>query len=60
MGSDSTTPNFYAFAVALILASPEFEVLGFVMDHGNTLIEENKAPDCEIVPRSMQKNLLIA
>jgi len=25
-----------AFAVALILSSPEFEVLGFVMDHGNT------------------------
>lgn len=25
-----------AFAMALILASPEFEVLGFVMDHGNT------------------------
>ncbi len=25
-----------AFAVALILASPEFEVLGIVMDHGNT------------------------
>jgi purine nucleosidase len=25
-----------AFAVALILCSPEFEVLGFVMDHGNT------------------------
>jgi len=25
-----------AFAVALILTSPEFEVLGFVMDHGNT------------------------
>jgi inosine-uridine nucleoside N-ribohydrolase len=25
-----------AFAVALVLNSPEFEVLGFVMDHGNT------------------------
>ncbi len=25
-----------AFAMALILTSPEFEVLGFVMDHGNT------------------------
>lgn len=25
-----------AFAMALILSSPEFEVLGFVMDHGNT------------------------
>jgi len=25
-----------AFAVALLLASPEFEVLGLVMDHGNT------------------------
>jgi len=25
-----------AFAVALILSSPEFDVLGFVMDHGNT------------------------
>jgi inosine-uridine nucleoside N-ribohydrolase len=25
-----------AFAVALVLASPEFEVLGLVMDHGNT------------------------
>ena len=25
-----------AFAVALVLTSPEFEVLGFVMDHGNT------------------------
>lgn len=25
-----------AFAMALILCSPEFEVLGFVMDHGNT------------------------
>jgi len=25
-----------AFAMALILASPEFEVLGLVMDHGNT------------------------
>lgn len=25
-----------AFAVALVLCSPEFEVLGFVMDHGNT------------------------
>ncbi|HTY01159.1 MAG TPA: nucleoside hydrolase [Bacteroidota bacterium] len=25
-----------AFAVALVLSSPEFDVLGFVMDHGNT------------------------
>lgn len=25
-----------AFAVALVLSSPEFEVLGLVMDHGNT------------------------
>ena len=25
-----------AFAVALVLNSPEFDVLGFVMDHGNT------------------------
>jgi purine nucleosidase len=25
-----------AFAVSLVLASPEFEVLGLVMDHGNT------------------------
>ena len=25
-----------AFAIALILTSPEFEVMGFVMDHGNT------------------------
>lgn len=25
-----------AFALALVLASPEFEVLGIVMDHGNT------------------------
>lgn len=25
-----------AFAVALVLSSPEFEVLGFIMDHGNT------------------------
>src|SRR4030042_6154663 len=25
-----------AFAMALILASPEFEVIGLVMDHGNT------------------------
>lgn len=25
-----------AFAMALVLTSPEFEVLGFVMDHGNT------------------------
>lgn len=25
-----------AFAIALVLCSPEFEVLGFVMDHGNT------------------------
>ncbi len=25
-----------AFAMALIMTSPEFEVLGFVMDHGNT------------------------
>jgi len=25
-----------AFAIALVLTSPEFEVLGFVMDHGNT------------------------
>ena len=25
-----------AFAVALVLTSPEFEVLGFVVDHGNT------------------------
>ena len=25
-----------AFAIVLVLTSPEFEVLGFVMDHGNT------------------------
>src|SRR5690242_2958915 len=25
-----------AFAVSLVLTSPEFEVLGLVMDHGNT------------------------
>ena len=25
-----------AYAVALLLTSPEFEVLGLVMDHGNT------------------------
>ena len=25
-----------AFAVALVLSSPEFDPLGFVMDHGNT------------------------
>jgi purine nucleosidase len=25
-----------AFAIALVLSSPEFEVLGFVMDHGDT------------------------
>ena len=25
-----------AFAVGLVLASPEFEILGFVVDHGNT------------------------
>jgi purine nucleosidase len=25
-----------AFAVALVLTSPEFDILGFVMDHGNT------------------------
>ncbi len=25
-----------AFAVALLLTSPEFDVLGLVMDHGNT------------------------
>src|SRR5262245_13211577 len=26
-----------AFAVSLVLTSPEFEVLGLVMDHGNTV-----------------------
>ncbi|MBI9060229.1 MAG: nucleoside hydrolase [Labilibaculum sp.] len=32
-----------AFAVALILASPEFEVLGLVMDHGNTPLRARTA-----------------
>lgn len=32
-----------AFAVALILSSPEFEVLGIVMDHGNTSLRARTA-----------------
>jgi purine nucleosidase len=32
-----------AFAVALILSSPEFEVLGLVMDHGNTPLRARTA-----------------
>ena len=32
-----------AFAVALILSSPEFEILGLIMDHGNTPLRDRTA-----------------
>ncbi len=32
-----------AFAVALILSSPEFEILGLIMDHGNTPLRARTA-----------------
>jgi inosine-uridine nucleoside N-ribohydrolase len=45
-----------AFAVALVLSSPEFEVLGLVMDHGNTPGRARVAcrllyeTGCELIP----------
>jgi purine nucleosidase len=36
-----------AFAVALILSSPEFEILGLIMDHGNTPLRARTA--CKLI-----------